>query len=107
MTETLTAQPMEVPQLTPEQDQEIYEALDYGTPREAQARLARYTVQKALRLDFTKDQHIYCAIEQKDRRWPSRIKKILAGKYKDANGFEESDLEIESMMLGVEEYIND
>lgn len=105
MTDILRTQPLERPRLSSDDFLDIYEALDVGTPREAQGNLARFAVQKSLRLDFSAEQHINCAKEEKGRRWPSRIKKILAGKYKDANGFEESDLEIESIMLGVEEFV--
>lgn len=104
MTEILTAQPMELPQLTPEQDQEIYEALDYGSPREAQARLNRYFVQKALRLDFRPTQHIYCATDS-DRGWFSRIQKVRHSKYKSMAGLVEAYLEIEAAIQGVEEFV--
>lgn len=104
MTEILTAQPMEVPQLTPEQDQEIYEALDYGDPRSAQARLARYTVQKALRLDFIPTQHIYCATDS-DRGWFSRIQKVRHSKYKSMAGLVEGDVENEVTTLDLWEVI--
>lgn len=104
MTEILTAQPMGLPQLTPEQDQEIYEALDYGSPREAQARLNRYLVQKALRLDFIPTQHIYCATES-DRGWFSRIQKVRHSKYKSMAGLVEADVEIEVAIQGVEEFV--
>lgn len=99
------AEPLTSPEITPEEDLEIYEILDaIEPPREAQRAIARYTVQKALRLDFIPTQHIYCATDS-DRGWFSRIQKVRHSKYKSMDGLVEGDVENEVTTLDLWEVI--
>lgn len=75
-------------------------------PEVAQIALAKLCVQKSLRLDFTEEQHIKCALPPVvGRTWAGKIRQVLHGKYGDTNGFEDVDLENEAIMLDVDEVI--
>lgn len=69
----------------------------------AQTALAKLAVQKSLRLDFTEEQHIKCALPpQLGRTWAGKIRYVLHQKYGGSQGFEDADLENEAIMLDVD-----
>lgn len=69
----------------------------------AQTALAKLAVQKSLRLDFTEEQHIKCALPPvQGRTWAGKIRYVLHQKYGDARGFENGDLETEAVMLDLD-----
>lgn len=75
-------------------------------PEVAEIALAKYAVQKSLRLDFNDDQHIKCAKPPEvGRTWAGKIRYVLHQKYGGSQGFEDADLENEAIMLDVDEII--
>lgn len=90
----ITATGIEQATMTPEREQAIYEALDYGTPREAQTRLANFAVSLELRCDYTDTQHIYVATEEVGRGLLARHSRVRYDKYRDSNGLDGADLEM-------------
>lgn len=75
-------------------------------PEASQVALAKLAVQKSLRLDFTEEQHIKCALPPVvGRTWAGKIRYVLHQKYGNANGFENGDLETEAVMLDVDQII--
>ena len=108
MTEILQATPIEYPAITLEDHQHILSVLGEITPpREADRALAKYAVQRSLRLPFNKDQHIALASEETPgRSWGKRVLQLHTRKFGEG-GFCIGDLENEAIMMDLDETIYD
>lgn len=81
---------------------DIYEALDYGSPREAQARLGNFAISQELRCDYTVKQHIYVATESPERSLEKRHAKVRQSKYGSSEGLDAWDLEMAYLLLDLD-----
>lgn len=106
MTEILQATPIEYPAITLEDHQRILDTLAViEPPREADRALAKYAVQRSLRLPFNKDQHIALASEETPgRSWGKRVLQLHTRKFGEG-GFEMADLENEAIMMDLDQVI--
>ena len=107
--EIMQATPLEVPTQPLEEHQYILDTLSLiEPPRESERALAKYAVQRSLRLNFNAGQHIKSASPQaKGRTWGGMILKIRHQQYGDTAGCEVSDLETEALMLDLWESVYD
>lgn len=96
---------VEAPLLTEDQFCAVYEQLDYGTPREAQVRLANFACSLGLRCDYTVKQHIYVATDTPERSLEKRHAKVRQSKYGNAEGLDAWDIEMEFLLLDLDEVV--
>lgn len=108
MSEILQATPIEYPAITLEDHKYILDTLAViEPPREADRALAKYAVQRSLRLPFNKEQHIALASEETPMRsWGKRVLQLHTRKFGEG-GFEIADLELEAIMLDLDGAIYD
>lgn len=108
MTEILQATPIEYPAITLEDHKYILDVLAViEPPREADRALAKYAVQRSLRLPFNKDQHIALASEETPMRsWGKRVLQLHTRKFGEG-GFCIGDLENEAIMMDLDGVIYD
>lgn len=106
MTEILQATPIETRSVTLEDHQHILDTLALiEPPREADRALAKYAVQRSLRLPFNKEQHIALASEETPMRsWGKRVLQLHTRKFGEG-GFCIGDLENEAIMMDLDEVI--
>lgn len=93
---------VEAPLLTEDQFCAVYEQLDYGTPREAQVRLANFLCSLELRCDYTVKQHIYVATDTPDRSLEKRHAKVRQSKYGNAEGLGAWDIEMAFLLTDLD-----
>ena len=107
MTEMLRATPLEYPSQPDEDHQRVLQVLGEITPtREAERALAKYAVQRSLRLPFTVGEHIECASPETEvRTWGSKCLQAFRYKFGNEDGLCLADLELEAIMLDMEETI--
>lgn len=96
---------IETPLLTEDQFCTIYEQLDYGTPREAQRRLANFLCSLELRCDYTVKQHVYVATDTPERSLEKRHAKVRHGKYGDSEGLDAWDIEMAFLLADLDEVV--
>lgn len=106
--EIMRATPIEVAFQELDEHQEILEVLgQIEPPREADRALAKYAVQRSLRLPFNKDQHIALASEETPgRSWGKRVLQLHTRKFGEG-GFCIGDLETEAIMMDLDGVIYD
>lgn len=104
--ETLQATPIETRAITLEDHQQILDTLgQIEPPTEASRALAKYAVQRSLRLPFMVDQHVALASEETPgRSWGKRVLQLHTRKFGNG-GFRIADLENEAIMLDLDEVI--
>jgi len=107
--EIMRATPIEVASQPLDEHQEILEVLgQIEPPREADRALAKYAVQRSLRLPFTVGEHIECASPETEvRTWGKKCLQAFRYKFGNEDGFLVADLELEALMLDLEEVIYD
>ena len=106
--EIMHSYPLQQPYMDVETEAHIMDKLMDLPAEEVPRALAKYAVQRSLRLEFTPAQHIRCASPQATgRTWTGCISQILQGKYGDSKGFTPADAELESIMLDLDEVIYD
>lgn len=94
---------IEVPIITEDQFCAVYEQLDYGTPREAQVRIANFLCSLELGCEYTVKQHVYVA-GGVGRTLLGRHLKVRHATYGEG-GMDGADIELAFLMADLDEVV--